>query len=188
MKENFLPSLAFTLKCEGGYVDNVNDPGGATNKGVTLRVFQEYRKNPWLGISDLKNITDEDLSEIYRTYWNEVKGDQLPAGLDLMTFDFAVNSGSFAAIKQLQMVVAATIDGRIGPETLSMCEFAMGKTQTITLSNFAKARLIYCEKTKDWPYFNKGWTRRISDCQAQALTFLKENSNDKTGPHFGSVS
>ncbi len=60
MERNFADSLRHVLVHEGGYVDHPKDPGGATNKGVTLAVFQRFHGES-MGKDDLKAITDEQL-------------------------------------------------------------------------------------------------------------------------------
>jgi len=90
--DRFSTVLAETLTHEGGWADHPKDPGGATMKGVTLATYRQYYPNATK--ADLRKISDADLKMIYRTgYWDKVRGDDLPPGVDLMTFDVAVNSG-----------------------------------------------------------------------------------------------
>ncbi|MEQ9245176.1 MAG: glycosyl hydrolase 108 family protein, partial [Nitratireductor sp.] len=53
MRENFVPSLNFTLGEEGGWSDHKDDPGGATMRGVTLRTFRRFK--PGASKRDLRN-------------------------------------------------------------------------------------------------------------------------------------
>ena len=87
MKDNFTKSLEHVLVHEGGYVDHPSDPGGPTNKGITLRVFQRtYGKDKTK--EDLKVITDDHVSHIYYTvYWQACRFDDLPEGIDYVVFD-----------------------------------------------------------------------------------------------------
>ena len=83
MKDNFDACLAKVLKHEGGWADHPKDPGGATMKGVTIAVFREY-KGRAVTKDELRAISDADLRAIYKAgYWDKVKGDDLPRGLDL---------------------------------------------------------------------------------------------------------
>lgn len=93
MKDNFAACLRLTLAYEGGWSDNPADPGGATMKGITLATY-----SAWLGKdatkAELKAIPQAHIEAIYRhEYWDKVRGDDLPAGLDLVAFDAAANSG-----------------------------------------------------------------------------------------------
>ena len=111
---NFQKCLEIILHHEGGYVNHPKDPGGETNLGVTKRVYEE-----WGGNKDMKDLTVEDVAPIYKkNYWDRVKGDSLPTGLDLCIFDFAVNAGPGRAAKMIQKMIGVTVDGGIGPMTL----------------------------------------------------------------------
>ena len=46
----FEASLPFVLRWEGGFVDHPNDPGGRTNKGVTQKVYDAWRKRQGLPV------------------------------------------------------------------------------------------------------------------------------------------
>ena len=110
MKENYDHCLEMILHHEGGYVNHPKDPGGETNLGVTKRVYEEHG-----GTKDMKDLTVEDVAPIYKkSYWDRVKGDELPAGLDLCVFDFGVNAGTGRAAKYLQNLVGATEPHRRG--------------------------------------------------------------------------
>ena len=107
MKHNWEKSLEVILHHEGGYVNHPKDPGGETNMGVTKRVYEDFG-----GTKDMKELTREDVEPIYKkNYWDRVKGDDLPDGLDLMIFDFAVNAGTGRAAKFIQRLVNTTVDG-----------------------------------------------------------------------------
>ncbi len=70
-------SLDKLLVHEGGYVNHPSDPGGPTNKGVTQRVYDSYRKGKGQRPRTVKSITMDEVYEIYdRQYWDAVKGDQ----------------------------------------------------------------------------------------------------------------
>ena len=119
MQKNFANALKHVLVHEGGYVDHPKDPGGATNKGVTLAVFQRFY-GASKSKNDLRAITNEQLEHIYKTgYWDKCRCDDLPAGVDYVVFDQAVNSGPGRAAKWLQAVVGVPVDGGIGPQTIA---------------------------------------------------------------------
>lgn len=168
MKGNFEACLAITLKHEGGWADHPQDPGGATMKGVTLATFRKYR--PGATKADLRNISDADLRRIYRDgYWDEVRGDDLPAGLDLVAFDGAVNSGPSRGAKWVQSAVGAQADGRIGPATL----LSVGKADTSTaIRRACQERMRFLQGLKTWPTFGKGWQRRVNEVEAAALAMM----------------
>src|SRR6516165_6284529 len=97
MDDNFDTCLAFTLKEEGGYSDNPADPGGATNMGITLATYRQWSDNPNLGPVQVQDMTERTARAIYRSlYWNPLRADALPVGVDLSVFDMGVNAGIWA--------------------------------------------------------------------------------------------
>jgi len=98
MRDNFDACLSLTLRFEGGYVDDPRDPGGATNLGITRGTLSEWRGHT-VTKADVKALTREDAAAIYRAhYWTHINGDALPAGVDCLLFDIAVNSGPARAL------------------------------------------------------------------------------------------
>lgn len=166
MADNFKHCLEIILHHEGGYVNHPKDPGGETNLGVTKRVYEEHG-----GTKDMKDLTVDDVAPIYeKSYWNRVKGDDLPAGLDLCVFDFGVNAGTGRAAKYLQNLVGAGADGAIGPGTLGKVnayveEHGLEKT----IEAYQDARQGYYEKLSTFATFGKGWTRRVKETTELAL-------------------
>ena len=169
MKINFESSLRHVLVHEGGYVDHPSDPGGATNKGVTLAVFQRFfgaEKTK----DDLKTITDEQLEEVYETgYWDKCRCNDLPDGVDYVVFDQAVNSGPGRSARWLQSAVGATVDGGIGPLTIAATT-AHGSVMAIDA--MCEARLTFLKSIRDgelWEVFGGGWQRRVDGVRQHGL-------------------
>jgi len=167
MKANYQPSLAAVLKHEGGYVNHPKDPGGETNKGVTKAVYDEFRDRNKLPRRSVKYIADDEVQAIYRKqYWDVVKGDDLPSGVDYCVFDFAVNSGPNRAAKYLQMALGVTPDGQVGPATLAAAKQADPK---ITINAICNDRMNFLRNLSTFDTFGKGWTSRVSGVRAMAL-------------------
>lgn len=165
MNRNFERALPLVLRHEGGFADHPKDPGGATMKGVTLKTFQRYK--PGATVADLKAISPDMLARIYRDgYWNAVKADDLPAGVDYAVFDFAVNSGPGRAAKYLQGACGVAQDGQIGPATLA----AVAKQNPVALINsICDARLAFLRRLDTWSTFGKGWSSRVAGVRKEAL-------------------
>lgn len=162
---NFPAALAAVLKYEGGWSDDPQDPGGATQKGVTLAVFSH-----WLGRQatkpELRAISDTDLSAIYRSlYWNAVHADALPAGVDLVVFDTAVNSGTGRAAKLLQGAVDVTVDGAIGPQTIRA---AQTHAAADTIDRLCASREAFYRSLPTFGHFGAGWLARLKAVRALA--------------------
>lgn len=170
MKANYEFSLAQVLKHEGGWADHPMDPGGATMKGVTLKTYSD-----WLGRQatkdELRNIPDGHLSTIYKTrFWDAVRGDDLPAGVDFAVFDMAVNSGPARAARLLQAAVGATPDGSIGPKTLAA---AQAQNVEGLINRYQQDRQHFLEALPTFNTFGKGWTRRVNETRDIALKLAK---------------
>lgn len=158
--DRFAVCLNFVLIREGGFVNHPADPGGATNKGITLRTLEEWRGKPCT-VSDVAALTINEAGAIYRArYWNPIQGDKLPAGLDLAVFDAAVNSGPGQAAKWLQRAVGVTADGAIGPKTLAA---VAAKDPVMVAQRVCELRLAFLQSLSTWPVFGKGWARRVKE-------------------------
>lgn len=168
-QDNWEICLETILHHEGGYVNHPKDPGGETNLGVTKRVYEE-----WGGTKDMKELTVEDVAPIYKTnYWDRVKGDQLPSGLDLCVFDFGVNAGTGRAAKYLQKLVGAGADGAIGPATLAKVhEFISMEGLEGTIQEYQSRRQGYYESLSTFETFGRGWTRRVDETTEKALSMI----------------
>ena len=168
--EQIIPLI---LKHEGGYVNHPNDPGGATNKGITIATFRRFIK-PGGTISDLKALTTEQAVIVYkRNYWDAVLADLLPPGVDYTVADFAVNSGPSRAAKVLQKVVGVKQDGKIGPATIKATN-AMPARDVIRQVN--ANRLAFMKSIRGgklWVTFGKGWQRRVDGVLAKSLQDAK---------------
>ena len=140
MNKNYDKCLETILHHEGGYVNHPDDPGGETNLGVTKRVYQE-----WGGTKDMKDLTFDDVAPIYKkNYWDKMKCDDLPSGLDLCVFDFGVNAGPGRAAKYLQTLIGTVADGGIGPNTLAKLKEYTDKTGVKeTITNYQNKRQSY---------------------------------------------
>lgn len=166
MKGNFDTCLEETLRHEGGWADDPDDSGGATMKGVTIGTFAQF-KGRKVTKAELRAISDADLRTIYRRkYWDKVRGDDLPAGLDLVAFDAAVNSGPARGSRWLQAALGVTADGKIGPVTLAAAQEAdAGFIIERALNN----RMAFLRGLSNWWKFGKGWTTRVDAIRSAAL-------------------
>jgi lysozyme family protein len=174
VKINFAQALGLTLRHEGGFVSHPKDPGGSTNKGVTLATFSLYLGRK-ASVDELKMISDTQLCEIYRKqYWDKVRGDDLPGGLDFCVFDFAVNSGPGRAAKMLQDLVGAEADGSIGHKTVAaVLEHVSRETLPKTIDQYQAKRLHFLQALPHWETFGKGWGRRVNEVLDEAMLMMK---------------
>lgn len=166
MIENWKKALQHVLMHEGGFVNHPSDPGGITNLGCTKTVWEEWCGHP-VTEKDMRELTPDLVSPLYRTkYWDKVKGDDLPSGVDYIVFDAAINSGPGRAAKWLQECVGTQPDGAIGPMTIKATE-AIVKADLINM--YCDKRLEFLKALPTWDTFGKGWERRVEEVRAAAL-------------------
>lgn len=166
MKENWGVALAAVLHHEGGFVAHPLDPGGITNLGCTKTTWERWCGRP-VSEDEMRDLTPADVSPLYKErYWDKVKADELPAGVDYVVFDTAINSGPGRAVKLLQEVIGTTPDGAIGPLTLRAVA-AMPAADVI--NSFQDRRLLYLQTLPTWSTFGRGWARRVEEGRIAAL-------------------
>lgn len=164
--ELYAQSLSAVLVYEGGYSNHPADPGGATMKGVTQKVYDAYRLERGKQKQPVRNITDQELQEIYRiNYWNAVKGDLLPEGVDFVLFDGAVNSGPKQSIKWLQRSLGVAPDGVLGQITLAALKLI--KDNDALIAKIIERRELFLRSLKTFKTFGKGWMTRINNVKAK---------------------
>lgn len=170
---DFEKALELTIKAEGGYVNDPNDPGGETYKGIARSRNPKWQG--WVNVDILKNKSrfpknlesDDDLQKKVKTlyesnYWDKIQGDQIvDQDIAESIFDFAVNAGPRTSSKLAQLAVAAKSDGVIGPKTLE--KINQEDTRTF-LAVFALAKIgryvNICEKRSESRKYFFGWVRR----------------------------
>lgn len=137
------------LSNEGGYVFNVQDPGGETKFGISKRSYPNV---------DIKNLTRDAAIAIYRTdFWDRVSGDQLPRSFVFQALDAAVNHGIENAVRWMQRAAGVADDGHIGPATLA----AIGRADSRDLVLLFNAeRLEFYASLQKFDVFGRGWIRR----------------------------
>jgi lysozyme family protein len=166
---DFNVALPITLRFEGGYVNNPSDPGGETNKGITMATFQHCAR-PLLGIDptsdNLKSLTDAQAGIIYRNnYWNPIQGDSIPLQpLANIVFDFYVNAGTHAS-SLLQKVMqdagsSVVVDGNVGPATIQALQ---SLPLDVVYRNYKAGRVAYYQQLGiRFPQFLNGWLNRTN--------------------------
>lgn len=171
MSARLAAALAFVLRWEGGYVNHPNDPGGATNKGVTQRTYDAWLLRQGRPRQPVAQIADDEVHAIYEAdYWLAARCDQLPAPLDLVVFDTAVNMGVGRAVRFLQHAVGERDDGEFGPLT----------REAVLAADPREAARTFCDR-REWYYgelvrkngklavFLNGWLNRLNALRREAL-------------------
>jgi uncharacterized protein (TIGR02594 family) len=173
---HFETALRHVLDMEGGWSDDPHDPGGPTNKGITLAVYVRERgidvtTENFAALKEaLRSIPDQLLRDIYvRRYWQPAHCPALRAPLALMHFDAAVNHGVSAATRFLQEVLSVDIDGQIGPITLAAARKAPLHQTVHRYGDIRRRR--YRALPHFWR-FGRGWLRRVDATLAAATRLM----------------
>jgi len=171
MRNNFGKAYRKTVAAEGGFSQHPLDPGGATMKGITLKRYSAYLGRE-ATVEELKAIPEEHLLAIYgQGYWDKCRCDDLPSGLDVCVFDWAVNSGPGRAVKALQELAGVRPDGDVGPKTMAAVAswWAYYGPKTC-IAMYQNERMEYLEDLPTFKVFGNGWTKRVIDMENFAYT------------------
>src|SRR5215510_7280658 len=172
-------ALARLLVHEGGYSNHPSDPGGPTNWGITIHDARAYWKKDATA-SDVRSMPVEVAKDIYRSkYWDAMRCDDLPAGVDYAVFDYGVNSGIGRAGKVLQRLVATAVDGEVGPDTIAAAKRA---NAAALIEAICDERLAFLQGLRTWPTFGKGWGRRVREVREAARAMAAPPSPQGEGP------
>ena len=172
MKDNFSSSFELLLKHEGGYVNHPDDPGGRTNHGITQRVYEKFLGED-VTEEEMKDMPLEDVFSIYKEdYWDRIRGDELPSGVDLCVFDWAVNSGVSQASKALQRVLGVLDDGIIGSRTVAAAY--RQENQAVVIEAISQKREDFYRALRTFDTFGRGWLRRNDETRDEALRMIEE--------------
>lgn len=172
----FQQALKHVLEMEGGFSDDPYDPGGPTNRGITLSEFARSKgvtidaTSRARLVEELKRIPDDAVRDIYRAhYWNPGQCEALPAALALMHFDAAVNHGLTGAARMLQQAAGTGIDGAIGAATLS----AVARANVgMVIEDYAAIRRARYRALPHFWRFGRGWLSRVDKTEARAKALL----------------
>lgn len=168
---------------EGGFVNDPDDPGGATNYGVTIGTMRslglDLDGDGDIDIMDVHLMTADHAASIYiDNYFKRPKIDLLPEAIQASVFDMYVNSGAHA-VEILQRVLiefgeAVAVDGGLGPQTAGAVVRVMAKAPKVFVDAYGVARRNYYYRLGDHgPHFRKfarrldggkgGWIKRAEE-------------------------
>jgi len=171
---SFDDALAFVLRWEGGFVDDPADRGGATNKGITQAVYDEWRERKHYDKRSVRDIEDGEVKQIYlEQYWKPARCQALDSPMSLILFDSAVNHGVGRAVKLLQEVLNVAVDGHFGPATMAAYDFLEECHGTGHIATqYIKAREAFyfriVEKDPTQGKFLRGWLNRLDWLRKEA--------------------
>ncbi len=168
---------------EGGFVNDPDDPGGATNHGVTIATLRrlgiDLDRDGDSDTADLRALTPDRAVEIYIRHYFEIPGiAQLPQALHPSVFDMYVNAGA-NAVKILQRLLAefqepVTVDGVIGPRTAAAAARAYAKAPGHLADAYGIARRNYYYALADQRPASRKYARRRDGGKGGWITRAEE--------------
>ena len=165
--------VPFILKREGGFVNDPDDLGGATNRGVTFATYMQYRKKKGLPaptVNDLKNMSQDEWTEIMKSmYWDRWRADEIKSqSVANILVDWVWASGVHG-IKIPQELVGVLSDGIVGAKTLAAVNSRNPRElfDQIKLARFDFIEEI-CRKRPANNKFKRGWMNRINDIKFES--------------------
>ncbi len=165
--------MEIVFKWEGGYVDHSQDPGGATNYGVTHKVLAKWRGVASVTKKEVRDLTKAEARDIFKAkYFDTIKGEHLPRPIDLIMMDGAVNHGTGTMIRFLEEACSLSHNGRLSvSEAKEVAELSSKELVkvAVALAEARKARYLGHPKAQ---FFIKGWRNRLNDVMATAMSDL----------------
>jgi lysozyme family protein len=164
-------ALARLLVHEGGYSNHPDDPGGPTNFGITLADYRRYAK-PDATAADVRAMAVEEAKAIYRRrYWDALRCDDLPAGIDYAVFDYGVNSGIGRSGKVLRRALGMSdASAKVTDVVIAAARAADSRAVIVAICD---ERLRFLESLKTWDVFGHGWGRRVAEVRATSLAMAQ---------------
>lgn len=150
---------------EGGFVNDPDDPGGATNFGVTIHTLRRLRPAQRIDVEDVRALTRKDAVAIYlEHYFQRPRIGELPQPLWATVFDMYVNAGA-NAVRILQRLLVdmgqdVAVDGAIGPQTISATHRAYAMAPNHMVDAYGIARRDYYYRLADQRPASRKFARR----------------------------
>jgi lysozyme family protein len=177
MNRNWQQAFEQMLKSEGGFTDDERDAGNKLpdgRKGSTMLGVTQYNWEAHVGHQvthdQMRALTPADVEPLYKKkYWDVVRADELPSGIDYLVFDMGVNAGPGRSIKLLQTALHVPNDGALGPVTMSAV-WAADPVELIEKFSFWKEQ--FYRSLDDFPVYGTGWLNRVAAVKVKASSML----------------
>ena len=173
MKHNWQQAFEQMLASEGGFSDDQRDSGnhlsdgrtGSTMLGVTQYNWEQHVGHQ-VTHDDMRKLTPADVEPLYKKkYWDVVRADELPSGIDYLVFDMGVNAGPGRSIKLLQTAVGVPADGGFGPMTMAAVQAADPVT---LIERFSAEKEAFYRSLDTFTVYGTGWLNRVAAVKQKA--------------------
>ena len=177
MLSNWKLAFEQMLKSEGGFSDDERDKGnklpdgrkGSTMLGVTQFNWEQYVGHE-VTHDQMRKLTPEDVEPLYKKkYWDVVRADELPSGIDYLVFDLGVNAGPGRSIKLLQTAVGVPADGGLGPITM---QAVLAADPAELIERFSAEKEAFYRGLDDFKVYGTGWLNRVAQVKVKATSML----------------
>jgi len=177
MKENWQKAFEQMLASEGGFTDDERDKGNQLpdgRKGSTMLGVTQFNWERHLGHEvthdHMRRLTPADVEPLYKKkYWDVVRADELPSGIDYLCFDMGVNAGPGRSIKLLQAAVGVPADGGFGAVTMAA---VLAADPVKLIQDFSDAKEEFYRGLDDFPVYGTGWLNRVAAVKQKASTMV----------------
>lgn len=165
------------LASEGGFSDDERDNGNKLpdgRKGSTMLGVTQYNWEAHVGHQvthdQMRKLTAADVEPLYKKkYWDVVRADELPSGIDYLVFDMGANAGPGRSIKLLQTAVGVTPDGGFGPMTMAAVQAA---DPVELIEKFSQEKEAFYRSLDQFTVYGTGWLNRVAAVKLKASSML----------------
>ena len=177
MLSNWKLAFEQMLKSEGGFTDDERDAGNKLpdgRKGSTMLGVTQYNWEAHVGHQvthdQMRALTPADVEPLYKKkYWDVVRADELPSGIDYLVFDMGVNAGPGRSIKLLQAAVGVLADGGLGPISMAAVQAA---DPVELIEQFSRNKEEFYRSLDSFPVYGVGWLNRVAAVKVKASSML----------------
>lgn len=177
MQSNWKQAFNQMLASEGGFSDDERDNGNKLpdgRKGSTMLGVTQFNWEKHIGHQvtheQMKKLTPADVEPLYKKkYWDAVRADELPSGIDYMVFDMGVNAGPGRSIKLLQTSLGVPADGGLGPITLKA---VLAADPVKLIERFSQEKEAFYRSLDSFKTYGKGWLNRVEQVKAKSTSML----------------
>jgi lysozyme family protein len=177
MISNWQKAFEQMLASEGGFTDDERDPGnnlpdgrkGSTMLGVTQFNWEQHTGHE-VTHEQMRKLTPADVEPLYKKkYWDVVRADELPSGIDYVLFDMGVNAGPGRSIKLAQATVGVPADGGLGPITMAAI---LAADPAEFIEKFSAEKEAFYRSLNTFETFGKGWLNRVAAVKQKATSMV----------------
>jgi lysozyme family protein len=177
MISNWQKAFEQMLASEGGFTDDERDKGNSLpdgRKGSTMLGVTQFNWEQHVGHEvthdHMRRLTPADVEPLYKKkYWDVVRADELPSGIDYLVFDMGVNAGPGRSIKLMQTALGVPADGGFGPMTMAAVQTA---DPVKLIQDFSDAKEDFYRGLDDFPVYGKGWLNRVAAVKLKASSMV----------------